>query len=241
MSKNGWIALFVVLGLSLVAFLVITICVLVNGLAPFGVDTAVANWAYSVRGEKGDSTYWFFRIITEFGYKYCVAGIVIIMGIIWKFRAKLWFFAGTILASWGLQKLIKLIISRPRPDEALWWMTEGSSSFPSGHSISVACMFILLCYFICTSPQAKTWAKYTICSVSGIIISLVAISRIILGVHYFTDVLGGLFFGTFVAILGIIFYNYYQIRKQKAGKKIPQEVANTEEINSQNSDNSIAS
>ncbi len=209
MSKNYWIVLFVLLGASFIAFLTISICVVANGLAPLGVDTAVANWAYSVRGEKGNSVYWFCRVITEFGYTYFIVAIILILGIIWKFRAKLWFFAGTVLSSWLLQKLIKFIINRPRPDESLWWMSESSSSFPSGHSISVACVFILLCFFICISPKFKKWVKYLACSLSGVIIFLVGLSRIILGVHYFTDVMGGLFLGAVVAMLGIIFYNIY--------------------------------
>ena len=218
MSKKSWVSLFVAMGVSFVAFLVITICIVANGLAPFGIDTAFAEWAYSVRGEKGNDVYWFFRIITEFGYTYFIIAIILIMGLVWHFKSKLWFFAGTILSSWILQKIIKFIISRPRPDSTLWWMNEGSSSFPSGHSICVACVFILLCYFVCSSPQVKVWVKYVVCSISAVMIFLVPLSRIILGVHYFTDVLGGLFFGTFVATIGILLYNIYINRKQKNKK-----------------------
>lgn len=209
MSKKSWIILWAGLGASLVAFLVILFCVVGNNLLPLGIDTAVANWAYSVRGEKGGAIYWFFRLITEFGYTYFIILIILIMGIIWKFRSKTWFFAGTILFSWVLQKIIKFIIARPRPDEAMWWMSEGSSSFPSGHSICVACVFILLCYFVCTSPTVKSWVKYLICGISACVMFLVPLSRLILGVHYFTDVLAGLFVGAFVAILGIMCYNWY--------------------------------
>lgn len=222
MSKKSWIILWAGLGASLAAFLVVLFCVVGNQLAPLGIDTAIANWAYSVRGEKGGAVYWFFRLITEFGYTYFIILIILIMGIIWKFKSRTWFFAGTILCSWILQKIIKFIIDRPRPDEALWWMSEGSSSFPSGHSICVACVFILLCYFICTSPAVKSWVKYLVCTLSAAIMFLVPLSRIILGVHYFTDVLGGLFFGTFVAILGIMCDNWYIDRKnKKASAAIP--------------------
>lgn len=217
MEKKSLITILCCIGVPLLSFLIITIVLAVNHFNALGVDTAVTEWAYSVRGEKGGATYWFFRIVTEFGYTYFVIFIILLMGIIWKFRSKTWFFAGTVLISWLLQKLVKAIIMRPRPDSALWWMTETSSSFPSGHSITVACVFILLCYFIFTSPQVKTWVKYLIGGLSICAIILVPLSRIILGMHYFTDVIGGLCFGALIAFLGILAHQIYLdfVKKKK--------------------------
>lgn len=220
MNKKFWISVSVSGGILFAGFLTILIVLACNEFAPLGIDTAIANWAYEIRGEKGGATYWFFRIITEFGYLYFTILIIILMGIIWKFRSKTWFFAGTILVSWLLQKLVKALVMRPRPDEALWWMTESSSSFPSGHSITVACIFVLLAYFVITSPTVKSWVKWLIASLSTIAIILVPLSRIIMGVHYFTDVLAGLFFGAFIAVLGIIAYNLFKYFINKKQNKI---------------------
>ena len=220
MNKKFWISVSVSGGILFAGFLTILIVLACNGFAPLGIDTAIANWAYDVRGEKGGATYWFFRIITEFGYLYFTIFIIILMGIIWKFKSKTWFFAGTILVSWLLQKLVKALVMRPRPDEALWWMTESSSSFPSGHSITVACIFVLLAYFIITSPTVKSWIKWLVASLSTIAIVLVPLSRIIMGVHYFTDVLAGLFFGALIAVLGIIAYNLFKYFINKKQNKI---------------------
>lgn len=209
MTKKFLITSIVSASLLFIGFLVVAIILATVDYAPLGVDTAVADWAYSVRGVQGGATYWFFRIVTEFGYTYFCIAIILIMGIIWRFRSKTWFFAGTILISWVLQRIIKAIVDRPRPDEALWWMTETSSSFPSGHSITAACVFVLLAYFIISSPKVKAWVKWLIGSLSAAAIILVPISRIILGVHYLTDVLAGVFFGAFVAVIGIIAYNLF--------------------------------
>ena len=215
MPKKFLIANLSVVGALLICFLTITIVLSVNNFAALPIDSAIARWAYDVRGAEGGATYWFFRIITEFGYTYFAIAIVVIMGIIWRFRSKTWFFGGTILISWILQNIIKLIIMRPRPDENMWWMIESSSSFPSGHSITVACIFVLLAYFVLISPKLKPWLKYTLCSIFGCIVTLVGISRIILGVHYFTDVLAGIFFGSLIAVLGILLYNVYLDRINK--------------------------
>ena len=215
MTKKFWITSGVIAGALLVGFVVIAVVLTSTGLVALPVDSAIANWAYSVRGDMGGACYWFFRIITEFGYVYFVIPFIVLMAIIWKFKGKAWFLAGTVLISWLMHKLIKLIIMRPRPDEAMWWMTESSSSFPSGHSSTVTCLFILLAYFIITSPAVKLWVKNLVTALSTTAIVLVPFSRIILGMHYFTDVLGGMMFGALFAVLGIIAYNVYLMIMQK--------------------------
>lgn len=209
MTKKFWITTATISGALLLGFVIITIVLACLGYAPLGVDSTIAQWAYDVRGEKGGATYWFFRIITELGYTYFAIFIVLLMGIIWRFNAKTWFFGGTLVFAWVVQKVLKLIFMRERPDEALRWMTETTSSFPSGHSIVVVCVFVLLTYFIITSPNTQKWLKYVMCGISASAIFLVAISRLILGVHYFTDVLGGLFLGGAIAGLSIILYNIF--------------------------------
>ena len=229
MTRKFWWLTGIFAGITFVCFLIISIVVFTNGLAPLGVDTAIANWAYSARGEKGGVTYWFFRVVTELGYTYFIVALVVLMFVLWRARLKAWFFGGTILATWILQKIVKAIIMRPRPDETMWWMSEGSSSFPSGHSMMVAVVFVLLAYFVITSPAVKTWIKCTVSAFSSFAILIVPISRIILGVHYFSDVLGGLMLGTFMAIIGIMVYKVvekYMSSHSKRTAKINQNVEN---------------
>ncbi len=204
MSKKFLLATLIPLGILLIAFIII-VSVLANAnFSALPIDNIIAQWAYDIRGSKDSFMFWFNRIITELGYTYFVIFIILLMGIIWKFKSKTWFFGITILMSWIFQKIIKAIINRPRPDDTMWWMTESSSSFPSGHSITVACVFILLIYFVLTSETVKLWIKYLISALSILAIFFVGFSRIILGVHYFTDVIGGLIFGAIFALLGII-------------------------------------
>ncbi len=222
MTKKFAITSGIIAGALLAVFITVSLVLCVNGMAPLGIDTAVANWVYSVRGEEGGATFWFFRIVTELGYTYFIVALVVLMFIIWKAKLKAWFFGGTILVSWGVQKILKLIFARPRPDEAMWWMSESSTSFPSGHSMMVATVFVLLVYFILTSPTAKLWLKYLITILSSIAVILVPISRIILGVHYFTDVLAGLFIGAFMALIGIVAYHITQdLLEKKKSKSTP--------------------
>lgn len=209
MSKKFLITTISIASVLLLCFLGLAVAVVLNEKMPFSVDTNIANWAYSIRGEKGGFTYWFFRIITELGYTYFVVALLLVVGIITKFKPKVWFMAIPVAVAWLLHKIIKAIILRPRPDSDLWWAVETSTSFPSGHSNTVACLFVLIIYFVITSPTIKLWAKYLISSLSVFAILLVPLSRIILGVHFFTDVIAGLILGSLCAVLGIIAYNIF--------------------------------
>lgn len=222
MSKKFLITTISVASGLFVLFAILMAIVLANGKAPFLVDTNVANWAYDIRGEKGGFYYWFFRIITELGYYYFVIAFILILGIVWKFKEKTWFLAGTVGTAFIMHELIKMIVQRPRPDEALWWMSEGSSSFPSGHSNTATCLFVLVIFFIIISPYLKVWVKALLTTLCSFAILLVPLSRIILGVHYFSDVIGGMLLGSCIAVLGMLFYKLYMsIKAKKQLQEIP--------------------
>lgn len=86
-----------------------------------------------------------------------------------------------------LNRLIKAIVQRPRPS-VVHLVKETSSSFPSGHAMAITCLYSLFVYYLYHSNLRYKKLLIVICS---IIIVLVCLSRVYLGVHYFSDVLGG--------------------------------------------------
>ncbi len=119
-------------------------------------------------------------------------------------------FAFNLLFSIGLNGLIKGIIDRPRPYEkysditpknSFLGKTHTGASFPSGHTQSASTFFY---------TGASIIKKNYLYVVATILVSLVAISRLYMGVHYFTDVLVGfLLGGIIVFISNIIFDKFY--------------------------------
>ena len=89
----------------------------------------------------------------------------------------------------GLNQLLKRILQRPRPTE-FRIVEETGYSFPSGHSIVSMAFYGYLIYLIYKYVENKYIKWSLICLLSCLVI-LIGTSRIYLGVHYTSDVLGG--------------------------------------------------
>ena len=88
-----------------------------------------------------------------------------------------------------LNQLLKRILQRPRPTE-FRIVEETGYSFPSGHSMVSMAFYGYLIYLIYKYIKNK-YVKWTLITILSILICLIGISRIYLGVHYTSDVLGG--------------------------------------------------
>ena len=88
-----------------------------------------------------------------------------------------------------LNQLLKRILQRPRPTE-FRIVEETGYSFPSGHSMVSMAFYGYLIYLIYRYIKNK-YVKRTLITILSILICLIGISRIYLGVHYTSDVLGG--------------------------------------------------
>ncbi len=96
-----------------------------------------------------------------------------------------------------LNGLIKVIVARPRPTASLVEIIQVSSgnSFPSGHVMSYVAFWGLLFSFGIILFKGRHWWRITLLIVSGLFVVLVGPSRIYLGDHWPSDVLGAYLFG----------------------------------------------
>ncbi|HEY1122511.1 MAG TPA: phosphatase PAP2 family protein [Haloferula sp.] len=99
-----------------------------------------------------------------------------------------------------LSSLLKSAFDRPRPDLVPHGTMVTNASFPSGHSMMAAVVYLTLGILLARTQPSRPVRIYLV-SVSVIVTLLVGISRIYLGVHWPSDVLAGWMIGAAWALL----------------------------------------
>jgi membrane-associated phospholipid phosphatase len=144
----------------------------------------------------------FFMGITQTAGEWVVVPLGITAVILWRQQKNA--MAIMILVSFGgtvaLNTALKALFARPRPQLFPPLTVETSFSFPSGHTMIAIAFYGLLAILLWHSRR-YLWAI-----LSGLWVSLVAISRVYLGVHYPSDVLASLAVGTIWLVLILSFF-----------------------------------
>ncbi len=132
-------------------------------------------------------------IVTSLGDPRFIIPVVLVLGGVFRYWYKNWqatWILALATASAGLfDLLLKELIDRPRP-LAVWRLIEvPGSAFPSGHA-ALAVFYIITAYLI--TRKIVTWQyKILVWIVGGGMMLAIGISRVYLGVHWPTDVVGG--------------------------------------------------
>ncbi len=100
------------------------------------------------------------------------------------------FFALTMIGALVLDTTLKLVFQRPRPAPFFGTPLPQSYSFPSGHALLLAC-YCGIVAALATARIRSRGARVVIWIAAGLVAGLVGYSRIYLGVHYPSDVMGG--------------------------------------------------
>ncbi len=156
-------------------------------------DESAARWG--ARNATAAST-WILRVLTDFGGTEGIVIVTLIIGAwgFWRFRnLKVFAFMTVIAAGQSLlNNGLKWIVMRDRPDFAQLAGHAGSS-FPSGHSAAAAATWAAVALVLGRGRSRRVQAA--LAGVAVLIATLVAASRVLLGVHWLTDVIAGVFVG----------------------------------------------
>ena len=130
----------------------------------------------------------YFLFITKFGNPIVVVSIVLIF-LVFNRNSK-----GLILTSMGIvsfstNTFFKHIFKRERP-AVLKMITQGGYSYPSGHAMISVSIYGCMLYFVNKYIKNK-WLRYALNILLILLILSVGVSRIYLGVHYASDIVGG--------------------------------------------------
>jgi undecaprenyl-diphosphatase len=97
--------------------------------------------------------------------------------------------------------LVKAIVGRARPPVSLHLVAESDASFPSGHSTDSAALYLTLALVVALFVFRRTLARALSIGIAGALVAAIGASRLVLGVHWPTDVLAGWSLGMSTAVV----------------------------------------
>ena len=151
------------------------------------------------------------KFITNFGGAIFLITLTVILVILIKNKKiGLSIFSNLVIIT-VLNQLLKRILQRPRPTE-FRIIEETGYSFPSGHSMVSMAFYGYLIYLIYKYVENR-YVKWISIVLLSILICSIGVSRIYLGVHYTSDVLGGFLVSISYLILFISTVNKFFIEK----------------------------
>lgn len=198
--------IFFILGVLMITIFVefVTRCLTIG---PLNIDTVI----YKVVSNTINSNMNNIMLqISQFGLQGIITiFLVLIVSLLIIFKKKNIYWQMMIInfsAAVFLNQSIKTIFARPRPN-ILRLENVGGYSFPSGHAMISICFYGYIIYLILS--LFKTKFKYILSSIFSLLILLIGYCRVYLGVHYFTDVLGGYILGLALSFISFSIVEYF--------------------------------
>ena len=195
-----------------------------------GWDVAAAEWMHAHVTRTGTTvSHWISKVggPTSMGVIGVVGGLELL-----RRRRK------TLLVAWiaafagggMLEKLLKVLVHRTRPLFNTSSPDEQSLSFPSGHSMMCLIGVAMLVYVLATLGHIGGTRRSVFVGVAGSFVLLVGISRVYLGAHFPSDVVGGFAAGAgwvsiCVGVRGIVKHRFYRRSPARAADRLTQNEA----------------
>lgn len=186
---------------------------LVNRFSTFPGDSVISSWFAERDLPLVDVV---MQIMSSLGETTAVAIMAaLIAAMLWlsKKKIKAIFLILTPATATLLSWVLKVAINRPRPNADI--LETGGYSFPSGHTVYAIAFFGLLFYLLPSlikNPMLVTVFRIIL----ALVIIMIAVSRVYLGEHWPSDVLGGLLLGGLALWPFIVLYNHYAMERNNA-------------------------
>jgi membrane-associated phospholipid phosphatase len=184
-------ALALVLGAGLAIGLLLAMISRDAGLAHY--DLSAARWG-AEHATNGSTT--FLRDVSLLGGTSVMIALAVVSGVIEYVRSRkpevIAFVIVVVLGQVALVNVIKVLVDRDRPDIARLTGYSGAS-FPSGHAAAAAATLAVV-GFLAGRGRSRGVKTFLAAFVVGAAVA-VAVTRVLLGVHWLTDVVAGLAFG----------------------------------------------
>ena len=204
----------------------ILLCILFTGIFVFlavGIsrDTMIGFDRPIIQTVQGWEASWLTPIMNSFtliGSTKAVMFLIIAVTALlyWVFRARssAYFFFFALIGTGVLNQSLKIIFKRARPE--FHRLAEATGySFPSGHTMMAFSLYTMAVILLWRQLRTTT-AKIVLLAFAVFMFGMIAISRIYLGVHYPSDIAGGISASAFWIILTMALFDYFQQRKKRS-------------------------
>lgn len=205
--------------------LLITILVLVISFAALTIFIAVFpesyidhKFSYKVQQYQHPWLDGIMKVISWPGYVVVAASLVLITSFIFRlfgYKKEAIFTLFTLLSG-AVSSIAKMLVNRPRPGADMVRVIEETrqQSFPSGHTQFYVIFFGFIIVQMLTLKQIPHTIRYSVITICSLLILSVPFSRIYLGAHWFTDIVGGFLLG----LICLTTLSYFYLRK--TGNKV---------------------
>jgi undecaprenyl-diphosphatase len=167
-------------------------------------DPHVAAWVVAHRTEWLTSV---MKVATWLGSTAVIVPVGLVVGFFFVLRRREWrplaLLAAVVAGAVGLDDIVRPLVGRPRPPSSIWIGQYSGAAFPSGHATQSIAFYAMLAIVLGVGRSLR--AKSALWSAAALAVVVVGASRIYLGAHWMTDVLGGYALGaTSVAVTVVV-------------------------------------
>ncbi|HEX5018250.1 MAG TPA: phosphatase PAP2 family protein [Actinomycetes bacterium] len=177
-------------------------------------DNHVEKWASDNAGPVATDA---LRVVTHMGDTVTIICLAVVccVGLLWAGHRRLALFLATVVVGqWLIANVAKELVERARPDLDPLSSFSGFS-FPSGHSTAAAATYLALA--IVAIALRPSWKRSVLIAGAVVIAVAVAASRSLLGVHWFSDVVGGLIVGWAWCLICAVLYDVLRRKPLPSG------------------------
>ncbi len=201
---------FIISVVSLIGFSLMAILISRHQILAF--DSAIISYIQGLETPTLTAIMKFFTFVGSGNAIFVIAVVVMFfLYVLLHHRSELVFFAIVIAFASLLNQMLKDFFHRARPD--FHRLVEiGGYSFPSGHAMAAMAVYGALAFILWRHIPTRIGRSILII-LSAIMIFMIGISRVYLGVHYPSDIIGGYFASALWLTIAIWFYQRYKERR----------------------------
>ena len=196
--KNKKDIKMIIFWICIVLFAVISVLTFTGFIK--SIDESMQSFVLKIRNNHLTNI---FTIFTNLGGAYAMLAITTLLVLIKKNKKTSIFIAVNLICIFLSSQIFKFIFRRSRPSE-IFLVSATGYSYPSGHMMVSTAFYFYILYLIWITIKNKI-LKVIFTILTIMLVFLIGFSRIYLGVHYTTDVLGGFFLALAYLMLFIKF------------------------------------